>query len=326
MKFNLLLVFSLVVSLTIRSLGQTEFSLAPCFGSGMVLQRSSNTILHGFGPKGTSVSLEFWNEERSILSGPAWSGVTKVDDNGHWQQAINLTAEKFQQANAHWLLKIFEKKNKRNRQEYTNILIGDVIIVAGWKDQVMSAGTEDFISETTELFQHHKEEVRFLDLTLAGDLADIKRTKQANWEKWPEDKLALDQYSTLTLRLAYELAETNFLDLSTNKYKGIVLTSGKVMEENLNSDSQEKPKGLAANQEYIWQWITQDAQKAQTNRSQTLIYNKRNNIVTNIPDIKAYESARFCSQDAFSPEKPPLRSFTFAGAILSSRQGEATRP
>jgi hypothetical protein len=83
------------------------------------------------------------------------------------------------------------------------------------------------------------------------------------------------------------------------------------------------PNGFDSLDQKIWQWATMDARIAQTNRSRTLVQNKRHNIVMDIPPVTLYDSAQWCSGQDFDPDKPPLEWFSVAGAIWSApRQQE----
>ncbi len=149
-----------------------------------------------------------------------------------------------------------------------------------------------------------------------------EHARGASWENWPKDMSDFNRYSTLTIRLAYALAESTVPELSNNRSIGIVLVSRKVLENALDPDHFKAPNGppddLSPLDHTIFQWIADDACIAQTNRSTTLFQNKRHNVVSNIPPvIIAYDPARLCFWEDFDANKPPRESFSFAGAIWS---------
>ena len=317
MKFQLPLILFLVISPVFRSLGQNDIGLAPWFGNGMVLQRSTDSLLQGYGPPGKNLVVRLWSGSRSLWDRPRWK--ISVDGFGHWKLFMNLSTAEFQNRNKLWTLRIEEDKNSKHGQEYNNIMIGDVIIVAGWENQGITAGLTDFVSGTSKklFFERDKDAIRFLDLTHANLTNDFKHATGASWENWPEDMSEFNRYSTLTIRLAYLLAESKIPELSNNRYVGIVLVSRKVLENALDPDRFKAPNGFESVDHNIFQWIADDACNAQTNRSKTIIQNKRHNVVTNIPPVIAYDPARLCSWKDFDANKPPRESFSFAGAIWS---------
>ncbi len=173
MKFQLPLIFILVINPVFRSLGQNDIGLAPWFGNGMVLQRSTDSLLQGYGSPGKKVTVRLWSGTRSFWDRPRWK--TLVDGLGRWKLFMDLSPAEFQSRNKLWTLRIEEEKDSKHGQEYTNIIIGDVIIVAGWENQGITAGlTDDFVSGTSgKLFEHHKDDIRFLDLTHANFTDDF---------------------------------------------------------------------------------------------------------------------------------------------------------
>ena len=298
MKFQLPLICILVINPTFRSLGQNDIGLAPWFGNGMVLQRSTESQLQGYGPPGKNLVVRLWSGSRSFWDRPR--GKMSVDGSGHWKLFLNLSPAEFQSRNKLWTLRIEEDKNSKHGQEYTNILIGNVIIVAGWENKGITAGLTDFVSGMSKelFFDHDKDAIRFLDLTRANFTNDLKQATGVSWGNWPEDMSDFNRYSTLTIRLAYLLAESKIPELSNNRYIGIVLVSRKVLENALDHDRFKAPNGFESLDHNIFQWIADDARKAQTDRSETIIQNKRHNVVTNIPPvIIAYDPARLCSSE-----------------------------
>ncbi len=176
---NLLFAGGLLLSSTLIAVGETEIALAPCFGSGMVLQRSPGTILRGSGPPTNSLFIEL-RQGNTIL----WSCKPfVVDPTGEWQHPLDLTGKKFQSLDAPCSLHIKEKpsffgKKGRGDRVYENILIGDVILVAGWEGQGVKAGTNHF--GPGQLFERDETAVRFLDLTQAKNLCDAPLPQDAS--------------------------------------------------------------------------------------------------------------------------------------------------
>ena len=321
MRIQLPLILLLVINPAFRSLGQNDIGLAPWFGNGMVMQRSTDSLLQGYGPPGKKLAVRLWSGSRSLWDRPR--SKISADGFGHWKLFMNLSPAEFQSRNKLWTLRIEEDKNSKHGREYTNIIIGDVIIVAGWENQGITAGLTDFVSGTSaKRFEHNKGAIRFLDLTHANFTNDLKHAPGANWENWPEDMSDFNRYSTLTIKLAYELSESKIPELSKSRYIGIVLARRKVLENALDPDRFKAPDGFESLDHKIWQWIADDACQAQTNRSKTTIQDKRHNVVTNTPPIIAYDPARLCSWKDFDTNKPPRESFSFAGAIWSAPQQE----
>lgn len=324
MKSQLPFILLLLLSPVCRSLGQTAISLAPWFGDGMVLQRSPNTLLQGSGPAGQTLEITLSSGSTGWLFGnhSSWSWKVPVNGSGQWKTNLDLSLSKFQSSGKHWSLRIEEEKKKKNGLDYTNILIGDVIIVAGWEHQGLPAGTPDFVSDAAyDHLDRNRDhirflDIRFLDLTHSNLAEDLKQASGAGWEDWPEHPSDLDRYSTLTLRLACELAESKISKISTNHYIGIVLASRPLVEDALKT-----PKAAEHLDTNIWNWIAADVLKAQTIRSTNLVYNKRQNIVSNIPPVVAYDPARLALWEAFDSSKPPGDLFSFAGAIWSAPRG-----
>jgi hypothetical protein len=318
MKIQLPLLIFLLVNPAFRSLGQNEIGLAPWFGDGMVLQRSANTLLQGSGPPGKTLEFSLWRGSRSWPNRPRLTTTTNVDASGHWRLMIDLSLDEFQTRGQPWLLRIEEKKSK-SRKEYQNIIIGDVIIVAGWEKQGSTAGTPDFVFGTCATFPEEKKKaIRFLDLTDTNLVEDFKHAPGNRWENWPKDMSEFKRYSTLQIKLAYKLSESKIPELSSDQYIGIVLERRKVLENALGPALFSTANEFKPRDTNIWQWIADDALKAQTNRSIKLFQNKRHNIVSNIPPIIAYDAARLCSWNDFDANKAPREWFSFAGAIWSA--------
>ncbi len=309
--------FFLLFSPVCRSLAQTEIALAPWFGDGMVLQQGANALLQGSGPPGKTLSFtfsggtgySFWHHTRP--------STTLVDGSGHWRLSLDLSGDEYQDRDKLWTLRIEEAKRGKYHQDYHDVRIGDVIIVAGWENQGLPADKAAFVSSTAALFEHNKDAIRFLDLTNADFNANPKHAAGARWENWPKDTSEFSRYSTLKLRLAYELAECKIQELSDRRYIGIVFISRNVLTNALVPGGSQAPNGFKCLDDKIWQWIADDACEAQIQRAQTLIFNKRHNIITNPPPVVAYDPARLGSWECFDSQKPPRASFAFAGAIWS---------
>jgi hypothetical protein len=313
-KRNFALILLLVLGVGLTAAAQTEIALAPGFGDGMVLQRSSNTLLRGQGPPGKTLLIRFKAGNR-VIGSPLKS---MVDSAGKWRLEVNLETADFLRAKGCWTLSICEEKNKKHQQEYTNILPGDVILLAGWEGQGVSADAKEF--ESGVQFAYDKAAIRFLDLTGTTSLEHGSAAAQVEWQPWPQSRADVGRYSSLSLRLAHLLALKKYPGITESEYLGIVLVPLRLVESGLDLRRLTTVKKLATD-DNLWAWVAESAKNAQTARSKALISNKRHGIVANVPLIHDYDPAVTCLRDAFDPNKPPREWFTFAGAIWSFAPG-----
>ena len=70
-----------------RSLGQRH-RFGAWFGNGMVLQRSTDTLLQGYGPPGKTLAISLRSGSRSLWHRSRWK--ISVDGFGHWKLFMNL--------------------------------------------------------------------------------------------------------------------------------------------------------------------------------------------------------------------------------------------
>jgi hypothetical protein len=321
MKPQLPLLVMVLGAAVFRSFGQSEVSLAPWFGDGMILQRDVKTQIEGTAQPKTDLIVEMWSGNNNVWWGPKKNFVSS-NEQGHWKLPIDLTKAEYLGSDKRWSLRVEERKNKKLGQEAHDIIIGDVIVVAGWENQGISAGRDEFVA-AEKLFADNQDAIRFLDLTRVNSDDAPRNLPGAKWENWPKDRSDLNRYSALTLRLAHLLAESEIPKLATSRHIGIVLTRRQMVANALDPGRFKAPNGFDSLDQKIWQWATMDARIAQTNRSRTLVQNKRHNIVMDIPPVTLYDSAQWCSGQDFDPDKPPLEWFSVAGAIWSApRQQE----
>ncbi|HOX55694.1 MAG TPA: hypothetical protein P5205_05155 [Candidatus Paceibacterota bacterium] len=299
-------IFSLLLGSTFACLSQSDIALAPCFGDGMVLQRSANTLLQGRGPVGKLLFIQFRVQGTSRLV-RQWK--VQVDRSGNWRTNINLTTPEFQTKGPVWTVAIEE--TKKHRREYQDVLIGDVILVAGWENQGC-LGQQGMDTSTD------RQNIRFLDLATTGRTGGVP-----TWKTWIRDSAALEAYSSLTLRLAHMLALGRLPDVSAQQRIGIVLVSRELLEAGLRTGIPLQANALRADSD-VWRWIV-NIDRARTDRASQLVLNKRRGKVANIPPVLEYDPAQWCSTEAFAPEKAPLSWFSFARAVWSVPQDSAAR-
>lgn len=255
------------------------------------------------------------------MIGPASKCV--VDPSGKWRLEVNLDTAEFHRAKGTWTLSIVEEKNRKNQQEYTGILPGDVILVAGWEGQGVPANPKEF--ESGIQFAHDKTAVRFLDLNRAAARKDGTTASELNWVPWPQGETEVGRYSSLSLRLAHMLALKKCPEITQSEHLGIVLAPLWLVEQGLDVRRLTTVKRLG-NNDGLWTWITESTSNAQAARSKTLIFNKRHGIIDDVPPIRDYDPALTGLRDAFDPKKPPREWFTFAGAIWSFDSATASTP
>jgi hypothetical protein len=275
---------------------QNEVFLGEYFGHNMVLQRSTNTLLYGVGPPGDRLTIRFKANDSYV--GPR--GAATIGSNGQWQAEVDLTSREFPTTNL-YTLSIVGKKAKRPL-DVTGILIGQVVFLAGWEGEGVAAKE----GEVNTQFDQHG--VRFLDLRKPSPANTARQ-----WEFWPREKQAYARFSSITLRLAHYLAMGRYLGIPTNSYLGVVLTTPEKLDSGLDQNLLNAVKPLPSPQ--YWSWITDGALRGQSNRWRQLIYNKRHNIVTNVPPVVDYSPASCCAVDGFNPSEWPRLYFSFAGAI-----------
>jgi hypothetical protein len=320
MRPNFAFILLLATGVGFAGAAPSDIALAQGLGNGMVLQRSSNTLLRGHGPPGKTLLIRF-------KAGSHWINPVlkcQVDPTGQWRREVDLDTPEFQRAKGPWTLSISEEKNKKNQQEYTDILPGDVILLAGWGGQGVPADSKEI--ESGVQFAHDKTAIRFLDLTQTASLASGPGTAGPAWVSWPQGRTEVERYSSLSLRLAHLLALTNkYPDITRSEYVGIVLVRSRLIEEGLDARHLTTVKRVATD-DRNWTWIAEPTKKAQAARSRALIFNKRHNTITNLPPIHDYDPAVTCSHDSFDSNKPPREWFTFAAAIWSFAPGRVASP
>jgi hypothetical protein len=314
MKTNFAIILLLAMGVGIAAAAPSDIVLAPGFGNGMILQRSANTMLRGQGPPGKTLLIRFKSGSRWI--GQGWK--CPVDPAGRWRQEVDVDSAEFLRAKAPWTLVISEEKNKKNQQEYADILPGDVILMAGWEGQGVQADPKEV--ESGVQFAHDKTAIRFLDLTRTASLESAP-----GWEPWPQGQTEIGRYSSLSLRLAHLLALRKYPGISQSDYIGVVLVPLRLVEAGLDPQHLNTMKKVAVD-DSLWSWIAEPTRKAQAARAKALIFNKRHGIVADVPQVFDYDPAVTCLRDAFDPNKPPREWFTFTAAIWSFAPGRVANP
>jgi hypothetical protein len=308
--FPFLFLMPLLGQLSI-AVGQTNFSLAIGFGNGMVLQRGAATVIQGLGPPGKKLLVRFKNEKTGDWVEPEFTN--QVNAAGGWRVTLDLSEKEFKEPGARWTVLVTENQwRKRLKVEATNVLLGDVLLLAGWDGQGLRADQDDYSTEVQ--FFHDREAVRFLDLTEA-DLSGKPGVQPPAWVPWPASREESRRYSTLTLRLAHKLAAANYPSLSQSGYAGVVLLSRDAVFRGMDKNRVEQHISIIPAGGDNWRWVVAGIQ---SNRNDLLVYNKRHNLVENIPPVYDYDNANICSVEGFDRHKPPLSLFTFSAAIYSS--------
>jgi len=287
----------------LRGVSQTTIRLAPYFQDNMVLQRSTNTVIYGTGPAGKSVYVRFKSEARGYV-GPTWK--RRIEPSGTWHMALDLTLPVFESKSPSALWISEEGKNRRSF-EITNVVLGDVWLVAGWENQGVAA-TPGEIDESSD-----KRTVRFSSCGLIQRPGSSEAAGIQSWEFWP-DASQYNRFSTLQLRLAHLLALGKFTRMAQAGDVGIVCVRPEELESGLEPQAGSAPNGQTFLPEE-WAWVQQKVWEAQTNRWERLIRFKHQGVVTNEPVIVDYDVPSVFPYAAFSPQARPVNRFSFKGAI-----------
>jgi hypothetical protein len=199
----------------------------------------------------------------------------------------------------------------------TNVVLGDVWLVAGWKNQGLAASAGEIID------YFDRKQVRFWDLAGAGATLGSGIARPPVWTGWPEPP-EFGRYSTLTIRLAHLLALGKFTGLAEPGYVGIVLTT----PEDLNSGLEPQLSVPASQENYHqtdWQWVNARTREAEDVWMRRLIADKRQGIATNLPPVQRYDAPSVFPYAAFLPNSAPANRFTFKGAIWPRKPGAQAR-
>jgi len=272
--------------------GQDGFTFDPQYTDNMVLQRGPNTIISGHGPRGKAAK----KTAKITFNGKTLADTIRTDPaTGRWRASLNLlTLSRLNsQGNlaVSWRTGMFSSASNK----LSNILIGNVWIVAGWEGQGVDGRWADDLAED---WKKPSGPARFWDLNHMGDAAGWPA-----WESWPQGTNA-ERFPNIALRAAV-------LAGKENEFIGIVLMPGSVLEKDIAYPTRvmfgcvlDKPD-----------WLNKGVAQAQDQRQKALIDNKRAGIVTNIPEIIRYDAPVFLRYEAFSPSEFPAQLFTFKGAI-----------
>jgi hypothetical protein len=325
MKIQLPLIVILLFNSGASSLAQSDLGLAPWFGNDMVLQRSTGTLLVGYGPPERTLTVTFHRGNSTFFGGSTASVQRhiRVDASGLWRLTNNLCEGDLARWDDAWKIRLEEENNRKNFREYQNIRMGDVIVVAGWENQGLPANLVSGLARSQ--FEDRKESIRFLRWS-DNNFAIKKLSGEVAWQNWPGDESALTNYSTLDLRLAHMLAEKKLTKLATNRFIGIVLVDRNVLKNALDPARFGVTNGFEPLNDELWTYITEDVREQQTNRSKRLIQNKRLNVVSNIPPIIDYDRACCCHWADFEALTPPSDCFSFAAAIWSAPDSRSNAP
>jgi hypothetical protein len=284
MNFRNRLFIALALGCALCATGQDGFTFDPQFADNMVLQRSTNTMISGHGPPGKTAWITFKGKTlaKTIKTDPA---------TGRWRASLNLSRlDSSGDIEVSWRKGFLSSASKK----LSNILIGDVWLVAGWEGQGVDGRWSDDIDDTAT----KSGQVRFWNLNRLGD-------PWPDWENWPLGT-NVERFPDIVLRAAFLAMDKE------NQCIGIVIMPGSMLEKDI-ADPTRVMVGCVLNNPV---WLTKGVVKAQAWRRQTLIDSKHAGIVTNIPPITNYDAPVFLSYGAFSPNEFPAQSFAFKGVLL----------
>jgi hypothetical protein len=303
---------ALILSLPVSGWSQSDIKPAPCFQNNMVLQRGGHTLIYGTGPAGKSIWLRFTSASGK-LAGQTWKS-PKTDSSGRWQLTLDLTRSQLESPCG---LRLSVAGRSRGSLVLTNVALGDVWLMAGWKNQGLAASAGEIID------YFDRKQVRFWDLAGAGATLGSGIARPPVWTGWPEPP-EFGRYSTLTIRLAHLLALGKFTGLAEPGYVGIVLTT----PEDLNSGLEPQLSVPASQENYHqtdWQWVNARTREAEDVWMRRLIADKRQGIATNLPPVQRYDAPSVFPYAAFLPNSAPANRFTFKGAIWPRKPGAQAR-
>lgn len=285
---------ALVLGSALCATGQDGFTFDREFADNMVLQRSTNTMISGHGPPGKTAKITFNGKmiAKKIKTDPA---------TGRWRASLNLFSRVDSQGviEVSWRNSLFSAAASK---KLSNILIGNVWLVAGWEGQGVDGRWTKDMSDSWKTSG-----VRFWNLNGVGDPA-----AWPGWENWPLGT-NLERFPNIALRAAV-------LATKENPYIGIVLMPGSVLEKDIADPTRVMVRCVLDNPV----WLTKGVVIAEEWRRQALIDSKHAGIVADYPPITNYDAPVFLPYEAFSPDRFPAQSFTFKGVIW--RAHAATLP
>ena len=292
----------LVLVMALSGLSQTTIQLAPCFHENMVLQRSTNSLLHGTGPAGKSVYVRYKSATGSYVK-PKW--IAKIAPSGTWKMELDLSSQVFD-SKTPGSLWISEDGKARKSFEIKNVAVGDVWLIARWENQGFPAAAGEIDDSRDKMM------VRFSGYRLIQSPGSLEVVEFQDWEFWPKVS-HYNQFSTLELRLAHLLVGGKFTSLARAGFVGIVRVSPEVLESGLTPEAASVPNDPPEPED--WSWVQRTVLEAQTNRWERLIKSQHQGSVTNEPSIINYDVPAVFPYAAFSAKAPPANQISFRGAI-----------
>lgn len=301
---------------------QNEFTFDPIFIDGMVLQRGPATMIYGQGPANKTATITFQGKKTRAVK--IADGVKADPITGRWRASLDLSSlatlfgepgldkrkgasKKLASLVTEGEIKITWSKSWANNVSISlsNVLIGDIWLVAGWDGQGVKGQWLTNISDATIT----ADQVRFWDLNQRKDL-----TSWPNWEVWPKGD-NVRRFPNIALRVAIQAMNKE------SSYVGIVLMPGPDLEKAIADPTNVIADCVLNNSN----WLNLGVVEAQAARRRDRIASKHSGIATDIQEITNYDAPVFRPYAAFFTNQFPAQKFTFEGAMMPAHAA-ALRP